>query len=172
MDLQVWLNDGWVRGMARKLINNRMRYYEIIRETPQQFSDWFHGSKVVSQTGKPLKVYRGVVGNHDPIGGKLTWFTDDPEVASEFAGVYPQSSPDKQPEDLWHGGRVYPAYLKILNPFVDENGDWEAVERRIDEIKSKGHDGIMTSEGGADTWIFASNQVWPAYQSISRPGSI
>jgi len=78
------------------------------------FKKWFSGSKVVDTDGKPLVVYHGTRHSFDEFmregrkgRDRLHYFTEDPAVASEYAG------------DVRHGTpNVMPVYVSLQKPFV------------------------------------------------------
>jgi hypothetical protein len=105
-----------------------MRLYELIEPrsplTTPAFRAWFGDSKVVDAHGNPLRVYHGTMDNFDTFArgqgtsyggngareGKLGfWFTDNPQVASDFAEW---SSRGYDP------AIVMAVYLKIQHPWI------------------------------------------------------
>ena len=112
-----------------------MRYHEIIKNPTlnQNFKNWFHDSKVIDAEGNPLRVYHGTAGNFDifskgngsgsregPMG---FWFSDSPQVASDFAEF---SSRNYDPSI------VLPVYLKITNPYIVNS--YQEIKDLIDEF--------------------------------------
>jgi len=116
----------------------------------EQFKAWFGNSKVVDKNGSPLVVYHGTttpedfsefsVGEpqaqeHDEYwragsgGDPRTFlgshFAEEARVANKFAGgLYGER--EKQPE----GGRVYPVFLKIENPYkTSDSGMFDRMMR-------------------------------------------
>ena len=101
----------------------RIQFYlqaMAIRPESQAFKQWFRNSKVVDDHGNPLPCYHGT-GRPDRIGeqfrksrataGPMSYFTDDPEVASGYAHGKPDTSlthPDSEAEWFkvkWPGER-------------------------------------------------------------------
>jgi len=95
---------------------------EIQTETPA-FKKWFGDSKVVDADGKPLRVYRGDPSSSDIQG---LFFTDNPELASDYAGQ----------------GYVTPVYLRLENPnIIEANGAFINdlnTDKRVQVIAAKG----------------------------------
>lgn len=81
------------RRAARKLAR-QIGVRKYANEHTPGFADWFAGSKVVGEDGRPLRVYHGTQ-RGDRIGtalvkgratsGPMPFFTDDPEIASSYA---------------------------------------------------------------------------------------
>jgi hypothetical protein len=104
-----------------------MRYCELIeKQTPQPSAAlraWFGASKVVDAAGNPLRVYHGTTGNFSTfaraVGGGGSsgaregnvgfWFTDSPQVASDFAEWSSRN---------YDSSIVMPVYLKIQHPWI------------------------------------------------------
>jgi hypothetical protein len=84
--------------------------------TTDGFTEWFKGSKVVDPTGKPLKLYRGMVGGPEgvtesalkgePRSGYATFMTPNPDVANTYA------MPEKESMYGHETGVVAPMYVK------------------------------------------------------------
>lgn len=116
------------------------------------FQDWFGNSKVVDDQGKPLVVYTGTSKDKDfnsfrPGKAGLIWFTSDPESASKYA--LDNDNMNIRAWDLTRintRSRVYPVYLKIENPYVDQDSpthpDFKAQSRYI-LSKMRGYDGYI-----------------------------
>ena len=89
--------------------------YSLRAPTTPEFKEWFKGSQVVNEDGKPMQVYHGTDqedSDVSEVGGiavfdesKPIWFAKSPELAEDYARY---SGP----------AAIYPAYLSIKNPFV------------------------------------------------------
>lgn len=87
------------------------------------FKDWFGDSKVVDESGNPLKVYHGTGKSFDAFNthgegktrGSGAFLSSDPTIASSYA-----------PRE---GGSVVPSYVKLEKPMViDANGsNWASL---------------------------------------------
>lgn len=113
-------------------------------ETPA-FKAWFGDSKVVDANGKPLVVYHGTTsdfGTFKNVDGLYGWFTSDANYASEY--------PTRDTGFTKTGTNVKPAYLSLNNPAPI--GMWQeragSSESRVNELASKGYDGIMEERDG------------------------
>lgn len=75
----------------------------------QNFWNWFNGSKVVDDQGRPIVMYHGTASDIEAFSSYVNWFAPSPAFASEYADY----------RDLQQGGgaNVVPCYLKALNPF-------------------------------------------------------
>ena len=127
------------------------------------FKKWFGDSKVVDTNGEPLRVFHGTGGNirifdnsqaRDGFDKNRTgayWFSTAPEVASHFAGD--QAGQKVAGIQLGHAN-VLPVYLRVENPYVDENGDYAygggATAADIEALKAQGYDGIHWPQANAD----------------------
>ncbi|MBI4695594.1 MAG: hypothetical protein HY749_16375 [Gammaproteobacteria bacterium] len=112
------------RAGGRMLSSRDSMFARVTVTGTQAFKRWFAGSKVVDADGKPLVVYHGTysdINEFDPDeSGKNGFgvliagmeFTDDPYVASHYAGA------SEQYASLgYEAGNVMPVYLSIKNPF-------------------------------------------------------
>jgi hypothetical protein len=96
-----------------------------------QFQKWFGDSKVVDKNGKPLVVYRGVIGedekalNAEPRAGYAAFGSDSPQVAASYG------NPDLEWNET---GAITPLYIKAdkLIEFPSSNGKFDkfAFDRR------------------------------------------
>lgn len=166
------------------------------------FDRWFGKSKVVDDTGRPKIMYHGTASDFEAfdktrLGGATGhptshvgfFFTEDPMVAADFAGVLvdwsgPQARGEVKP---LLGANVMPAYLKVTHPYEMSADEWRDIVRntgrtqafdRAGWIRSKrqrweslGYDGVyikgdpkyregMAPEYGYDTWVaFEPTQV-------------
>lgn len=144
-------------------------------ETPE-FKQWFEKSQVVDETGKPLVVYHGT--GADPFDtfntrkaerygwGQGSHFTDDPKIASTYAGQWEGRASDKQ--------RVYPAFLSIKNPAPEKlywemeselynSGMTNTIVKNIEirkRLQAMGYDGVAyTQQGSRHFTAFEPNQI-------------
>lgn len=113
------------------------------------FKRWFGNSKVVGPDGKPLVMYHGtsrsesgepfskvdVYASNYGLMGMGGYFTDNPEVASEYTSKGRGETPT-----------VYPVYLSIKNPMdMDGTANAEAWKNQFDGIENY-HEGGNTNE--------------------------
>lgn len=102
---------------------------EVSQVQTEAFRRWFHGSKVVTADGRPLRVYHGTghaegidqfdVGRPPP-AKPYAWFAVDPNYANIFSGRYASV--------LGHAGYNVPVYLSIKKPIdLRIDGDGEKV---------------------------------------------
>lgn len=127
----------------------------------ESLSVWFGDSKVVDAQGNPLVVYTGTSKDKDfnifrPGKAGLIWFTSDPASASEYA-MNNDSMRIQRAVGSWElerkntHSRVYPVYLRIENPYVDENSpihpDFKQQSQYI-LSKMRGHDGYIDRKNG------------------------
>ena len=77
------------------------------------FVKWFGDSTVVDENGEPLVVYHGTsqVFTTFDTTDRLVFFSDDPTIASEYAGDRPFRGAEGGPN-------IIPAHVKIENPFI------------------------------------------------------
>jgi len=138
-------------------------------QTPA-FKRWFGESKVVDEGGEPLVVYHGTTAPR----GEGQWYTTQPKLADEYAGVS-----TRRRSGLWQpsapaGASVEPVYLSMKDPFVIDGGSPEIRKAakvgknewvHVDDIRSwakkqmvnGGHDGIIfknvtDTPQSADPW--------------------
>lgn len=126
------------------------------------FKNWFANSKVVDNTGRPLRVYHGTPSNFDEFAGKRIWFTPN----TEFANLYTQN--DKQ--EALIGGNVMPLYVSMQNPYVWESlSDWANGPQDY-ELQDQGYDGTLFTQDGVIThgYAYKSTQLKSA---ISNRGT-
>jgi len=113
------------------------------------FKRWFGNSKVVGPDGKPLVMYHGtsrsesgepfskvdVYASNYGLMGMGGYFTDNPEVASEYTSKGRGETPT-----------VYPVYLSIKNPMdMDGIANAEAWKNQFEGIENY-HEGGNTNE--------------------------
>jgi GNAT superfamily N-acetyltransferase len=139
-------------------------YFSIEPQTQTQaFKKWFGDSKVVDADGKPLVVYHGTNKDFDAFnpyaekntqggerlrGTNAIFFSDNPELASAYAGVSKSPLTGQSfayPAESAYGGNVMPVYLSMQNPMiVDAQGQmYTKVEPLIRDAKKNGHDGVI-----------------------------
>lgn len=100
------------------------------------FKEWFKGSKVVDDQGKPRVVYHGTdtdftaFNPHREFSDRHTgiWFASDPRTAESYATRFGTKS---------EGAQILPTYLRMENPRVFK----EHVERPDLVVKQAGLDG-------------------------------
>lgn len=103
-----------------------MRSFMLIVEKAQNpmsdpaFRAWFQGSHVVDGAGQPLVVYRGEHGDHAGASfhtrlGSLSFGTQN------AANSYALSPNDRNDDPV--ASRVYPCYLAIKNPAINDPDD-------------------------------------------------
>jgi hypothetical protein len=121
-------------------------------------------SAVRTEKGDPLRVYTGTSADADfdafRVPKRGTWFSKDPEAASLYAldnesMGFTRDGHKLTPKNT--ASRVIPAYLDIQNPFMmtDEvfnnrlqvPGYKAAQARLFDELRAKGHDGVVFPDG-------------------------
>lgn len=102
-------------------------------ETPE-FKRWFEGSKTVDKSGRPIVFYHGTDANisqfHESdwgYSGPGIYFTQNPEIASRYAGV-PDFGKFKGQQVL-ENGNIIPVFLKIEKPFGE--GSLSAEDAKI-----------------------------------------
>ncbi len=108
--------------------------YEKVGAEPQTdtpaFKRWFGDSKVVDKDGNPVVVYHGT-------DSKFKKFNTE-EGAFFFGGWQSESFAQT------YGKNVIPAYVRITNPF--KASFEEFIDYDIDNLKSKGYDGVLYEE--------------------------
>jgi hypothetical protein len=100
------------------------------------FEKWFGDSKAVDKNGKPLVIYRGIIGenekalNAEPREGYATFGSDSPQVAASYG------NPDL---DWNETGAITPLYIKAdkLIEFPSSNGKFDkfAFDRRAKTLR-------------------------------------
>jgi hypothetical protein len=137
-----------------------------------EFRQWFGASRVVDETGQPLRVYHGTAIELDAFdiegmsgvnfkqGEGFAFFTDKSDA-------YPSSASDyaKQAAGKRQGANVIPAFVKLEKPLiVNADGYYNAVAafdkqaRKIrEQVKTGGYDGVIVrySDGSGDQLIAA-----------------
>ncbi len=123
---------------------------KAVRDLTQHpgFQRWFAGSHAVGPDGKPLRLFHGTQESFTKFSAAKTglatgskypggafFFTDSPEVASDYA----------QQRD-WEPGRVMSVHLSVKNPhIVDAQGKgYGGITREaIEHARRHGHDGAI-----------------------------
>lgn len=106
-----------------------------------EFQRWFGASRVVDESGQPLRVYHGTastIEGFEPGRGTSEGFhfTTDSQAAGRFAV--------SRAMDGGRGANVVPAYVSIQSPKRIDVFSNDAVERAIAE----GHDGLIVGDSG------------------------
>jgi hypothetical protein len=165
-----------------------MKYIKLFEKyrSNENFNKWFNDSKVVDDEGNPLIVYHGTKRDFDTFTPKEHrketegyYFSVNSQYANIFMGydnktenMYPST---KEYLDNPTHGKIYPniipVYLSLQNPLiVDANnndevdiiediGYWKHI---YDDVKSKGYDGVMTSDMD-QIFVFSPTQIKSAY---------
>ncbi len=119
--------------------------------TPQTeseaFKKWFGDSKVVDDKGEPLVVYHGTAKNFSvfnpkkAIGGQFWFTTDKASIERGEAGAQGK-------------GVIVDAYLSIKNP-----AGWKEYDKlTLDQLISRGYDGLMLKDGDETTFVAFDNK--------------
>lgn len=129
-------------------------------ETPA-FKRWFGDSKVVDENGEPLVVYHGSGGSFDVFDNSKApskqdknrvgamWFSNAPEVAGNFAGgqIGETFGRGTSWEFTTGNAQIYPVYLSMQNPLIDERGDYAKsgglTRKEIADLEEEGFDGVI-----------------------------
>jgi hypothetical protein len=121
---------------------------------PPEFKKWFGKSKVVDADGNPLVVYRGERGKEGSEGfqsrsGSLSFGSQ--QAASTYV-MHPTDCRDQA-----QNPRVYPVYLSIQNPFINDGSDpFVDVSRIIEAVgEQKTHELLQRHESflySTDNW--------------------
>ena len=130
-----------------------MRYREIICEcdvTSPAFKNWFAGSQVTDQTGKPLLCYHGTHNSEFDEFAPLSHF-GTANAANDRLMISLQNCDDRNHAHL-DGQHVRPVYLSIKNPYhyEDDGEDHPAAYSVIDQMRNSGeatqdeHEHIMS----------------------------
>ena len=155
-----------------------------------KFGPWFKGSKVVGETGKPLRMFHGFLLGAEYTTKKYIYFAFGRSLA-EMHGDEP-------------GGGVVTAYLSLKNPLILTTGEqvrdmWAdsgaleipgafmAQQMFLNEwVEAQGYDGIMVMESAFEGDIgyehaacsfgepqivaFSPDQVWPLAVTLVDSG--
>ena len=137
-------------------------------ETSDAFKQWFGDSKVVDAGGKPLVVYHGTTrdfqafeagyrGDDHPWSPLGFWFSDNPKIASSYAGM--PSGPFGEQKV---GGSVIPVFVSVKNPLRINYDDLLDMDRAgavalRNRAAQGGHDGLQIGRyGGAEGYDFVA----------------
>lgn len=152
--------------------SRKPKLQEIKTSTSNQFKSWFAGSKVVDERGNPLVVYHGTdkdfksfdftyAGTRDTgYYGAGMYFTPDPSYAGDYPIVHSiktkdhDLAPGNRPTE---GKRVIPVYLRLLNPFIINQGPSQLYKlvktdkgkEITTKLKQLGYDGVIKNFGDA-----------------------
>jgi hypothetical protein len=143
----------------------------------RNFWNWFDGSKVVDEHGRPLVCYHGTRRDFEFLDGYEIpgWVSEDVDLAETYSEstVYDDSTQESDDEDddgnpvpaKVPASNIMPLYVRVTNPFiVHENLDdvHEDVNTAdfMQKCEREGHDGIFGHEGNTKTWaIFHPSQA-------------
>lgn len=90
-------------------------------ESSEKFLDWFDGSIVVDERGKPLEVFRGQHGSKsNSLESRRGSFSFSDREVAEFYALHPN---DARIDSFAKNPRVISAYVRIVNPFIDSPDD-------------------------------------------------
>lgn len=137
-----------------------MKISEILKESREEnFKRWFGDSKVVDNSGKPLKVYHGTHADFsefrpNPSLGGGVFFSPDPSEASVFAYA--------------KGANVIPVYLSAQNPYPKIVRSYDEV-KTFEKAKKAGYDSVRVrdSSNGVINWVvFSPSQIKSATGNI------
>lgn len=143
----------------------------------RNFWNWFDGSKVVDEHGRPLVCYHGTRKDFEFLDGYEIpgWVSEDVDLAETYSEstVYDDSTQESDEDDedgdpvpaKVPASNIMPLYVRVTNPFiVHENLDdvHEDVNTAdfMQKCEREGHDGIFGHEGNTKTWaIFHPSQA-------------
>lgn len=140
-----------------------------IESQTNNFDQWFYGSKVVDNQGKPRIVYHMTFEEFDTFDDSR-WGQNTEDVGTAaFGNWFFLNRKDIEDRNIDFAS-IYPAYVVIKNPYImgeEEFGryedPWEDMRfadgaKRREELESKGHDGIFVP---VMDWIcaFDSDQI-------------
>jgi hypothetical protein len=162
-------------------------------ERTKNFKNWFGGSKIVDDKGKPLVMYHGTSASFDEFGTgprNAIFVTPNPEFASGYAGGEAHVTVGETPN-------IMPLYVKANNPFDYNNpehvkkiqdllpptgeewfdapirdlasGDWAIIELKAvqNAIKKAGFDAFYVMEEGVkNLGVFDPKQIKSATGNI------
>jgi hypothetical protein len=181
---------GLLKSMKKKLSTASTK---AVKTDMPKFKEWFGGSKVVDDGGKPLVVYHGTTGDFDAFDKKFLseatgdvdaaegfYFTSKPKVAGTYAESYGgrefkearRRGVDINPytggtRTITSGANVMPVYLSIENPRVIEF-DPEAFFTPLDSnITDMADEFAKARRAGHDGVIFKNVKDDPASNIVS-----
>jgi len=120
---------------------SREKKFKAVDTNSPNFKKWFGDSEITTAKGKPLEVYHGtsnsdfnIFATKDNYG---TFFTSSPKTASSYAYNNKKD-------------RVYPAYLKMINPlYIDAQGQrWDEIpmDETIGDLIEADADGTINTD--------------------------
>ena len=133
----------------------RMAYGAPIQTESDNFKKWFGDSKVVDETGEPLRVYHGTTktfsefnpGAGNPLDagwfGKGFYFAKNAKKSTEFSGL--RSGGSQQ---------TMPVYLNLRNPYTAEVSNVRSLrdsDKFLSDIKAKFKPGQNVGQQG---WLY------------------
>ena len=155
-------------------------------ETPE-FKQRFEGSKVVDESGKPLRVYHGTSEAFDTFDISKSGEASEAKGAS--GAIFFSSSADEAGKYArYEGQNIRPAYLRLDDPLIIDHsklGSQELLQGNGDKIradaikkaKKQGKDGVVFkntidfSSNRTDTYVaFSPGQIIPAFGEGQPPG--
>ena len=143
-------------------------------ETARRFVEWFEGSQVVDENGDPIVVYHGTarpdrVGNvFDPeraTSGPMPFFTDNPEVAGNYATSKEDTSLE-QPADYaeWYETEIRGRKRDIKQTwYALSRAEKAEIAEKLPHVTNYNKDGVETDEyrlGGPDEYGVAGKGHW------------
>ena len=139
--------------------------FQLAQQSTPEFKNWFKDSKVVDKAGKPIEVYHGTdvafdefktqgekaktLGGfmiHEQLKKDAFFFTDDPQIATDFA------KGKKQPgakADVLQRGQIYPVYLSLQKPATldAKKMGWGYIQNQVEKVMKSGkYDGIIIKD--------------------------
>jgi hypothetical protein len=151
----------------------------------EAFRNWFGDSKVVDENGEPLVVYHGTSKLFNvfklptkkqriksPLGRLGFYFTESPKLAGDFTKYSWSSDTSKHKVKA----NIIPVYISMSNPYnmgIDEfismsNDDVKNIDKRQQEIKGYGYDGIVVIKPTESIWKNSSVMAeFPSNQYIA-----
>lgn len=136
------------------------------------FKSWFGDSKVVDESGNPLRVFHGTHTDFEAFDTSKSsgqvWFTSQPGVASGYSTGHNGGEP-------W-GSNIVPLHVSMQNPKVYEGpwaktaGQWYR-DSADSVLQSQGYDGVLFKENGkiSTGYVFDPRKVKSAIGSGHDP---
>jgi len=134
-----------------------------------EFKSWFGDSKVVDKNGDPLQVYHGTnktqqgeafkyfdtYGSEYGLMGQGSYFTDNPDIASEYTQKGRGTSPT-----------VYPVYLSLQNPIdMDARGDASAWSKAFSDVDFDAVEGNKNEDYLRAVEEYFTENEYPKYEA-------
>ena len=144
------------KGAGRKLYQGPVEVTTSTKNEPE-FKEWFAGSKVVDESGQPLKVYHGTRSTFEDFRpshkyGEAYFFSESPEYANSTAGSK-------------IGANVRPSYVSLKNPRIVPYEKYDV--NVLDGAMTAGDtDGLIAvDENGVKQVVvaFRPDQIKPAF---------